>query len=136
MATDLNELSERIEECYEFTLSFAARGISGEVGSDTTRQVKEQLQRSLDAMHALKSCCTDLLQNQALEPRVKYENFFAAMEHDAAGASAAMELVMELPAIGSQVIDNLNASIHLRALLADLFLLTEILENQRVRTAQ
>ncbi|MGB0074967.1 MAG: hypothetical protein WBP71_18600, partial [Terracidiphilus sp.] len=47
---------------------------------------------------------------------------------DAEGAIAAMELVLAQTAIGSQLIDNLNASIHLRALLADLFLLTEILE--------
>jgi hypothetical protein len=36
------------------------------------------------------------------------------------------------PAISSQLIDNLNASIHLRALLTDLFLLDEILKLQRV----
>jgi len=36
--------------------------------------------------------------------------------------------VLSLPAIGSQVIDNLNASIHLRALLTDLFLIDEVLK--------
>ena len=41
---------------------------------------------------------------------------------------AAMELVLAQPAISSQLIDNLNASIHLRALLADLFLVTETLD--------
>jgi len=44
-----------------------------------------------------------------------------------------MELVLAQPAIGSQLIDNLNASIHLRALLADLFLVTEILAAQQTR---
>ena len=43
---------------------------------------------------------------------------------------AAMELVLAQPAISSQLIDNLNASIHLRALLTDLFLLGEILRNR------
>jgi hypothetical protein len=38
-----------------------------------------------------------------------------------------MELVLAQPAISSQLIDNLNASIHLRALLTDLFLVGEIL---------
>jgi hypothetical protein len=37
-----------------------------------------------------------------------------------------MELVLAQPSISSQLIDNLNASIHLRALLTDLFLLDEI----------
>jgi hypothetical protein len=44
-----------------------------------------------------------------------------------------MELVLAQPTIGSQLIDNLNASIHLRALLADLFLVTEILDVRQTR---
>jgi hypothetical protein len=44
-----------------------------------------------------------------------------------------MELVLAQPAIDSQLIDNLNASIHLRALLADLFLVTEILDARHKR---
>jgi hypothetical protein len=41
--------------------------------------------------------------------------------------------VLAAPAIGSQLIDNLNASIHLRALLADLFLVTEALEAREAK---
>jgi hypothetical protein len=33
------------------------------------------------------------------------------------------------PSIGSQLVDNLNASIHLRALLTDLFLLDAVLKS-------
>ena len=43
-------------------------------------------------------------------------------------ASAAVRLVLAQPSIGSQLVDNLNASIHLRALLTDLFLLDEALK--------
>ncbi len=43
----------------------------------------------------------------------------------------AVELVLAQPAISSQLIDNLNASIHLRALLTDLFLIDEILKGSR-----
>ena len=49
---------------------------------------------------------------------------------DAADSLAAIELVLAQPSISSQLIDNLNASIHLRALLTDLFLLTEIVKPQ------
>jgi hypothetical protein len=44
---------------------------------------------------------------------------------------AAIELVLAQPAIGSQLIDNLNASIHLRALLTDLFLIDEVLKTRQ-----
>ena len=39
---------------------------------------------------------------------------------------SAIELVLAQPAISSQLIDNLNASIHLRATLTNLFLLSDI----------
>src|SRR5580658_8887133 len=52
--------------------------------------------------------------------------FRAVVERDARDSLAAIELVLAQPAISSQLIDNLNASIHLRALLTDLFLLDEI----------
>ena len=57
------------------------------------------------------------------------------LARDAADSVAAVELVLAQPAISSQLIDNLNASIHLRALLTDLFLLAEILETHQARAA-
>jgi hypothetical protein len=45
---------------------------------------------------------------------------------DSRHALAAMELVLSQPAISSQLVDNLNASIHLRSLLTDLFLVDEV----------
>jgi hypothetical protein len=39
-------------------------------------------------------------------------------------------MVIAQPSIGSQVIDNLNANIHVRALLTDLFLIDEILKGR------
>ncbi len=47
--------------------------------------------------------------------------FFAAVDADARIALGALRLVLARPDIGSQLVDNLNASIHLRALLTDLF---------------
>ena len=136
MATDLNQLSERIEECYEFTLSFAARGVTGDEGSDLGRQLRERLAQAVEAMRGLSSCCAETLVREGLKPREKYAAFSSVLERDAEGAIAAMELVLEQPSINSQLIDNLNASIHLRALLADLFLLTEILEARHAKTLE
>jgi hypothetical protein len=46
---------------------------------------------------------------------------------DAGRARAAVRLVLSRPSVGSQLIDNLNASLHVRALLTDLFLLDEVI---------
>lgn len=56
-----------------------------------------------------------------------YLNYLSVLKEDAAKSKKAVDLVMSLPSIGSQVIDNLNASIHLRALLTDIFLIDEAL---------
>ncbi len=133
MAIELEQLSERIEEGYEFTLSYAARGFTGDNSSEQTRQVRDHLTRALDAMRGLEAGCNAAVEREQLAPGEKYKAFFAVIKRDADGAIAAIELVLAQQEIGSQLIDNLNASIHLRALLADLFLLTEILEVRRAK---
>jgi hypothetical protein len=56
--------------------------------------------------------------------------FFAVLDRDVRDSLAAIELVLAQPAISSQLMDNLNSSIHLRALLTDLFLVDEIVRKQ------
>jgi hypothetical protein len=128
MATEIQKQCETIEECYEFTLSFAARGLASDEGSE----LREQLTRAVKAMRGLERSCAETVAQQ-LAPAGNYEAFFAVLKRDAESAMAAMELVLAQPTIGSQLIDNLNASIHLRALLADLFLITEILAAQQTK---
>jgi hypothetical protein len=65
-----------------------------------------------------------------LEPADKYLAFLRVLDRDAGDSLAAVQLVMAQPSISSQTIDNLNASIHVRALLTDLFLIDEILKDR------
>ena len=51
--------------------------------------------------------------------------FMGAVRDDARKASGAHRLATNCSTIGSQLIDNLNASIHLRTLLTDLFLVDQ-----------
>ena len=76
----------------------------------------------------MEASCAAAIKQEQLAPAERYEAFFAVLARDAESSIAAIELVLAQPAISSQLIDNLNASMHLRALLADLFLVTEILE--------
>lgn len=133
MPTEIELRCETIEECYEFTLSYAARGLSTSEDSDLGRQVRHQLTRAAAAMADLKACCAAAIDKEGLAPRDKYEAFFAVLTRDAQSAIAAIELVLAQPVISSQLIDNLNACIHLRALLTDLFLITEILDLRQVQ---
>jgi hypothetical protein len=54
--------------------------------------------------------------------------FMDAIRDDARKARGAIGLVLSRPAISSLLVDNLNASIHLRALLTDVFLVEQALK--------
>src|SRR4051812_43669663 len=130
MLTELTEIDERcddIEECYEFMLGYAGKGFPSDEGS----QVRSHLQRALQAISGLAKAAGNLIEKHRLEPAGKYQAFLAVLDRDARDSLAAIELVLAQPTISSQLIDNLNASIHLRALLTDLFLMDEILKAHR-----
>jgi hypothetical protein len=126
MLADLSERSDTIEECYEFMLAYAAQGLPSDEGSRSGGQIREYLGRAVKAISGLADSCATAVKQERLDPAEKYRAFFAVLQRDASDSLAAIELVLAQPAIGSPLIDNLNASIHLRALLTDLFLLTEI----------
>ena len=130
----LAELSSRIntiEEAYEFMLAYASQGLSTDQGNDTGRQAREYLKKCDAALGGLPGVITRYVEEQGLAPKAPYDAFTVVIEHDATHAQAALQLVLAQPAISSQMVDNLNASIHLRALLTDLFLIDEIFKSHR-----
>lgn len=132
MLADIRDRCNTIEECYEFMLAYAAQGLPSDEGSKSGGQVREYLNRAVKAIAGLAENCTAAVKQERWEPAERYYTFFKVLGRDADDSLAAIELVLAQPAISSQLIDNLNASIHLRALLTDLFLVSEIVETQRV----
>jgi len=126
MLADISERCNTIEECYEFMLAYAAQGLPSDEGSQSGGQIREFLRRAAKAIDRLAESCSVAIKQDRLEPADRYQSFFVVLARDASDSLAAIELVLAQSAISSQLIDNLNASIHLRALLTDLFLLTEI----------
>ena len=130
MPAEFSDRCDAIEECYEFMLAYAGQGLPSDEGSQAGGQVREFLQRAVNALTGLAESCAKAVAEEGLEPSGKYQAFVAVLQRDAQDSLAALELVLAQPAISSQLIDNLNASIHLRALLTDLFLVGEILTTQ------
>ena len=130
MLAEISNRCNAVEECYEFLLAYAAQGLPTEQSSKSGGQVREFLHSAVKALAGLAETCAMAVKEEGLEPAEKYLAFFAVLDRDARDSLAAIELVLAQPAISSQLIDNLNASIHLRALLTDLFLLGEILRKQ------
>jgi len=128
------ELGSRInivEEAYEFMLAYASQGLSTDQGNDPGRQAREYLTRCDAALSGLAGVITHYVTDRALTPTAPYDAFIAVIDHDAKHAQAAIQMVLAQPAISSQMVDNLNASIHLRALLTDLFLIDEVFKSNR-----
>ena len=125
---ELEARIEAIESGYEFLLAYAAQGRDTDKGAAAGRNVRDYLERmaaALDDLSKVLGACA-----ASVDPKLTTvaAAFFAAVDADARVALGAVRLVLARPDIGSQLIDNLNASIHLRALLTDLFVLDEALK--------
>ena len=112
---------DAIEGGYEFLLAYAAQG------RHTDRNAAQSPRPRLEAMAGALAVLPDLARAVAAEgddaAPADGGALFAAFERDADIAAAAVRLVLRQADIGSGLIDNLNASIHLRAVLTDIFLL-------------
>lgn len=127
MAIDFLDRSDAIEECYEFLLAYAGQGLPGEQGGQSRSQVREFLNRAVNALEGLVASYSHAVSAEGLQSIAAYDDFGRMLERDAQNSLAAIRIVLAQPSISSQLVDNLNASIHLRALLTDLFLIGEVL---------
>ena len=117
---------DTLEESYELFLAYAAQGSPGTGGGSGDGRVRAALERSSAALEGLAAGFTRHLEEGGTAER--HREFLALLERDAAAARSIVELVRAQPRISSQLVDNLNASVHVRALLTDLFLLDQILQ--------
>ena len=129
-ASDFDARCDTIEGAYEFFLAYTSQGLPSDHGSERGREIREYLHRCDGALTGIAEIIIGFVERAGLDP-APYRAFADVIERDARDASAAIRLVLAQPAIGSQLIDNLNASIHLRALLTDLFLIDEALKLHR-----
>jgi len=121
--TDITELSSRIETIergYEYLLAYAAQGRQNDEGSE----VRARLTEMFTALNGAGELFAKVAISEGAAPMV-VGPFLDAVKQDAARARAAIGLVLSRPAISSLLVDNLNASIHLRALLTDCFLVEQ-----------
>ena len=126
--TKLDQCVDAIEAGYEYFLAYAAQGRRTDRGSGaSTSEVRGHLAAMASAMDELDEVVRACAALQSAETLETGAAFFAAMAADAEIAASAMRMTLAQPDIGSQLIDNLNASIHVRALLTDLFIVDEML---------
>lgn len=118
MSLDHN-LAQRIlviEEGYEFLLEFARQGREQESGTPL-REVLAAMESALAGLGALIRESQDWPAASA--------GLLRAIERDADVARGAIALVLARDSISSLLVENLHASVHLRALVTDLFLIDQ-----------
>jgi len=121
---------DAIETGYEFMLAYAAQGRDFEAtGGGAGPSIRVYLE---DMKTGLETIAEDFVAevNSEVESGANlFVDYIEVLRADAQKSLQAVEMVLALPSIGSQVIDNLNATIHIRALLTDIFLVDEALSS-------
>jgi hypothetical protein len=124
----LDAAIDAIEGGYEFLLAYAAQGRRSDREGQAGQELRARLQAMAAALDQLAALARAVSAGKDPELTRTCAAYFDAVERDAAVALAAIGLVLAQAGISSQLIDNLNASIHLRAVLTDIFLIDEALK--------
>lgn len=112
-----------IERGYEYLLAYAAQGRQDDAGTE--------LRSTLVRMHEALAVMQGSLRGAfaGVSDPTGVSQFTDAVERDVQVARGALGLVLSRERIGSLLVDNLNASVHVRALLTDLFLVEQALKS-------
>lgn len=108
---------ETIESGYEFLLAYAAQGRPALVETGPGPHARPTLEGMATAMQNVVGSFAD-----------SKDDFEQLIADDCKKAGAALGFLLAQEKIGSEIVDNLNASIHLRAVLTDMFLYGEALK--------
>jgi hypothetical protein len=117
-----------IESTYELMLAYAAQGRARE--EDDPLGIRRALRRADTAFGVLAAATPEDMGSPPGAAAEATADMLTVLKHDIVKARAAFHFVLAQRSIGSQIIDNVNASIHVRALLTDLFLIDEALNSK------
>jgi hypothetical protein len=131
---ELSRRADAIEGGYEMMLAYAAQGLPSDQGAANSAQLRDHLQRFDTALTGLSQAYRDAATALGIGPKDALEGLLRTLDADAGFTQSALRMVLGQPGISSQMIDNLNASIHVRGLLTDVFVIDEILRGQSPRT--
>lgn len=124
---ELKRRVDAIEGGYELMLAYAAQGLPKDHSSQTGGQLREALSQFDAALTGLAELYRQLVAAERTDVST-YEAFFDVLAGDAQAAQAAIRVVSAQSGISSLLVDNLNASVHVRTLLTDVFVIDEALK--------
>ena len=125
---DVKARIDAIEESYEFFLAYAAQGLTTDQAAKSGYQIRSFLEKMEKALDGLPAAFRAATEGDESAPEGAWRDLIGVLEIDASAALATVRLVSSRRGVSSQLIDNLNANIHLRALLTDLFVMDDLID--------
>ena len=114
-------------------LAYAAQGLPTDHGTPNGGQLRDALNRFDAALTGLADVFRQIIAAERSDRQNAYVDFLDVLDRDARAAQAGLRVVLGQTGISSMLVDNLNASIHVRALLTDVFLIDEALKDSALR---
>ncbi len=114
-AVTMREAIEVVEESYEFMLAYAAQGRKREPEDESVSRIRQYLTRFACALDQMQEVLPAILPSGTGQP------FRGRFLDDIAVARSVLALLLEQSSITSDMIDNTNGLIAIRAFMTDLF---------------
>lgn len=125
-AITIRDAIEVVEEAYEFMLAYAAQGRKqeGQEGGGES-QIRNYLKRLVESLGSLETASKDGVGGP------EGEAFVERFLDDLAVTKSAAGLLLATPSITSDMVDNTNSLVPVRALLTEIFFIDQALLPQR-----
>ncbi len=108
-----------VEEAYEFMLAYAAQGRKREIENEGVSKVRQYLNRFAGALDEMQEVVPAVFVTDTSQP------FRDRFLDNMAVARSVITLLLDRPSITSDMVDNTNGLIALRAFLTDLFFIDQ-----------
>jgi hypothetical protein len=119
-AVAMREAIEIVEEAYEYMLAYAAQGKKQETDEGGVSKIRQYLTRFCEALDALEQAAASEVFTEG------GEEFGQRFLNELKTTRSALMLVMARPAITSDMVDNTNALLAVRAFLTNLFFIDQV----------
>lgn len=115
----MRDAIDTVEEAYEFMLAYAAQGRKRESDEGGTSKIRDYLNRFAAALQAIEATAPEVLDGTAAGAfRDRFLSDMGVMQ-------SAIAILLEQSSISSDMVDNTNGLIAVRAFLTDLFFIDQ-----------
>lgn len=123
---DLQDAVSRVEESYEFMISFAGQGIGREIEKSSANQVREYVDQLATALADAVTAARAINEEYDVAGATYYERVLDDLEAEVDEAQGFLALLSAQDRITSQQVDNLNGMSVFQSVVMKLFFLDDL----------